>query len=50
MTDKQRTLELLNLTVTEKKIDANKKKACYFQAHAHALELAIDREDTGPDL
>ncbi|CAI5703592.1 unnamed protein product [Peronospora effusa] len=48
--DAQRTVELLILTAAKKKFDDEDKKACYFEAHAHALELAIDREDTGLDL
>ena len=31
-------------------IDANNKKVCYFEAHAHAQELAIRRKATGLDL
>ena len=48
--DAQRTVELLTSTTTEKKIDAENKKTCYFKAHARALELAIDRETPGIDL
>ena len=47
MTDAQRTLELLTSTATEKKIDADNKKDCYFNAHARALKLAIDHKATG---
>ena len=50
VTDAQRTLELLGSTTTEKKINDDNKKDCYFKAHARALELAIDREATGIDL
>ncbi|CAI5713871.1 unnamed protein product [Peronospora effusa] len=46
----QRTAELLISTDAKTKVNADDKKACYFEAHAHALELAIDREDTGDDL
>ncbi|CAH0489899.1 unnamed protein product [Peronospora farinosa] len=48
--DAQRTVELLTPTAAKKTINADDKKACYFEAHAHALELAIDREDTGLTL
>ncbi|CAI5708658.1 unnamed protein product [Peronospora effusa] len=48
--DDQRTVELLTSTAAKKKCNAEDKKACYFEAHAHALEFAIDREDTGLDL
>ncbi|CAI5702018.1 unnamed protein product [Peronospora effusa] len=48
--DAQRTVELLTSTAAKKKFNAEDKKACYFEDHAHALELAIDREDTGLDL
>ena len=50
MANAQRAVELLTSTVTEKMIDAKNKKACYFKAHARALELAIDRESTCIDL
>ena len=50
VTDAKRTLKLLTSTATEKKIDADNKKACYFKALPRALELAIDREATGIDL
>ena len=48
--DAQRTVELLTSTATEKKIDADNKKAYYFKAQDCALELAIDREATGLNL
>ena len=47
MADAQRTVELLTSTAAEK---TDNKKACYFKAHARALELAIDRRATGIDL
>ena len=50
ITDAQRTVELLNLTYTEKKIDDDNKKACYFKAHAHAMKSAINRAATVPDF
>ena len=50
VTDAKRTLKLLTSTATEKKIDADNKKDCYFNAHARALELAIYRKATGIDL
>ena len=50
MADAQRTVELLTSTAAEKKIDTDNNKACYFKAHARALELAIDRRATGIDL
>lgn len=48
--DAQRTVDLLALTAAEMKTNADNRKACYFEAHAHALELAIDRETAGLDL
>ena len=50
MVNAQHKVELLTFTATEKKIDADNKTACYFKAHARALELAIDRESTCIDL
>ena len=50
MADAQHTDELLTSIATEKKLDADNEKTCYFKAHARALKLAIDREASNIDL
>ena len=48
--DAQRGVVLLTSTAAVSKTYADNKKAQYFEAYEHALELGIAREATGTDL